>query len=316
MCAVAALAGTPGMLLYTGETWRRLHLDIEFFAVLWVALGIAGGFTAVLPGGFAVLVPALGLVTATGLSGALAASGVGRVRLLVVAAFSVLIFLPLSLVVFGWGGTWLYKDLGGLDFAGAIPFAIGSGAFLTVHALRHKGEKVPVRPLALRGAMLVAAAAVGCAVGMELRVDELTPAITLNMLLTPALAMLSAGAIERVKRGQNTREGLAAGTLAGVAAAMAASAYLETVSAMILGLVAGAVAEAAYRGTSVSWRLATPLLIGGATGMLFLGIFGLGGGFVYSGQPLLLVSQTALVIGALIYSALVSTLLLLVVRRR
>lgn len=164
--------------------------------------------------------------------------------------------------------------------------------------------------------MLVAVAAVACAVGLELRIDELTPAIALHMLMTPAIAILAAAGIERVKRGRNTREGLGAGTLAGTAAALATSAYLETVSALILGLLAGAVAEAAFRGASAAWRLATPLLIGGITGMLFLGIFGLDVGFVYSGQPMLLARQ-ALVVGvSLIYTAIVSLALVVPLRGR
>src|SRR5690606_2889219 len=101
-----------------------------------------------------------------------------------------------------------------------------------------------------------AVAAVGAAVGLELRVDELTPAIALNVLMIPATAMLAAAGIERVQRGRNTREGLAAGIVAGTAAALAACAYLETATALMLGLLVGAVAEVAHRGASAAWRLA------------------------------------------------------------
>ncbi|HMM83334.1 MAG TPA: hypothetical protein PJ998_09165 [Terrimesophilobacter sp.] len=316
-CAVVTLAGVPGMVLYTGGTWSKLTPDVALLSALWLGVGVVSGLTGALPGGFAVLVPVLGLVVGTGVAAALAERMEElRLRATLLAGFSLLIFLPLALVVFGGGGTWLYREVGSLDFAGALPAAIGAGGFLTVVALVSGTSAVGERVLALRGAMLVAVAALACAVGLELRLDELTPAIALHMLMTPAIAILAAAGIERVKRGRNTREGLGAGTLAGTAAALATSAYLETVSALILGLLAGAVAEAAFRGASAAWRLATPLLIGGITGMLFLGIFGLDVGFVYSGQPALLAHQ-ALVVGvSLLFAGIVSLLLVLPLRGR
>lgn len=316
VCATVTLAGVPGMLLYTGGIWSKLWPDVAMLAGLWLVIGVVSETTGVLPGGFAILVPALGMVVGAGVSGALAErTGPLRIRLFLLAGFSLLIFLPLSLVVFGFGGTWLYREVGGLDFAGALPAAVGTGVFLTVVAILGGKTAAGERVLALRGAMLVAVAAIGCALGLELRVDELTPAIALHMVMTPAVAILAAAGIERAKRGRNTREGLAAGTLAGTAAALASSAYLETVSALILGLVVGAVAEAAFRGASAAWRLATPLLIGGVTGMVFLGVFGLDVGIVYSGQPMLLAHQTMVVAIVLSYASLVSAMMVLPFRR-
>lgn len=317
MCAAVTLAGVPGMILYTGATWSKLAPDVAIVFSLWLLLGSISGFTGLLPGGFAILVPALGVVAGTAVSAAMAerVPSLG-IRSVVSIGFALLIFLPLAVLVFGAGGTWLYRDLGGLDFAGALPVSIGAGVFLTIFALTGGMTAALERTYALRGAMLVAVAAVGCAVGLELRVDALTPAIALHMLMTPAVAILAGAGIERVKRGRNTREGLAAGTLAGTAAALATSAYLETVSALILGLVAGAIAEAAFRGVSAAWMLATPLLIGGVTGLLYLGIFGLDVGFVYSGQPNLLIHQMVIVGVSLAYAAIVSAALTVPLWRR
>lgn len=316
LSAVVTLGGVPGMLLYAGGSWRILGSDIALLTALWGVIGVVCGVTGLLPAGFAILVGAMGILMGSAVSAALAESVLGvRMRILMVSAFSLLVFLPLALVVFGGGGTWLYRDIGALDFAGALPIAIGTGVFLTVLAMASSQRTQGNGALALRGAMLVAVASLGCAVGLELRLDELTPGIALNMLMTPAVAILAAAGIERVKRGRNTREGLAAGTLAGVAAAIAACAYLETVSALLLGLVVGAVAEAAFRGASAAWRVATPILIGGVTGLLFLGIFALDVGFVYSGQPILLGRQAIVCVVAIGYSALVSAVMLLPLRR-
>lgn len=316
LSGVVTLAGVPGLLLYTGGRWRAQGVTLAMLALLWVVIGVVSAVTGLFVPGFAILVSATGIVVGAGVSAALAELvDRGGIRMLLVAAFSILIFLPLSVVVFGGGGTWLYLEAGSLDFAGALPIAIGGGTFAMVLALLGGIRQAGDRPLALRGAMLFAAAAVGCAVGFELRVDPLTPAIALNMLMTPAVALLAAAGIERVKRGRNTREGLAAGTLAGTAAGLAACAYLETVSALLLGLVVGAVAEVTFRGVSAAWRLATPLLIGGVTGLLFLGIFALGPGFVYSGQPILLGRQALMCAVVIVYSAVVSAALLLPFRR-
>lgn len=316
VCTVVALGGVPGMLLYTGGRWREQWPEIAVLAGLWVVVGVATVLTGVLLAGFAALVAAAAILFGTGVNAALAEQVADHgVRMLLLLGFSLLVFLPLALVVFGGNGTWLYRDVGALDFAGALPMAIGTGSFTMVLALLWGRRDDAERGLALRGAMLFAVAAVGAAVGFELRVDELTPAIALNMLMVPALAILAAAGIERVKRGRNTREGLAAGTLAGSAAALAACAYLETVTALVLGLVVGAVAELAHRGASAAWRLATPLLIGGVTGLLYLGVFGLGPGFIYSGQPALLGRQALVVAVALVWSWLVSAAVLMPLRR-
>lgn len=316
VCTVITLGGVPGLLLYTGGDWRELWPDVVTLAGVWLVVAVTTALTGAFLPGFAALVAATGVLVGVGVNAALAERVAGRgIRMLLLTGFSLLVFLPLALVVFGGSGTWLYRDVGALDFAGALPIAVGTGSFMMMLALLGGERNDSERALALRGAMLFAAAAVAAAIGFELRVDELTPAITLNMLLVPALAMLAAAGIERVKRGRNTREGLAAGTLAGSAAAFAACAYLETVTALILGLVVGAVAEVAHRGADAAWRLATPFLIGGVTGLLYLGIFGLGPGFIYSGQPALLGQQAFVVAVALAWSWLVSAAMLLPLRR-
>ncbi len=316
VCGFVTLAGVPGFLLYAGGRWRANVSTVVALVLLWAVITTVCVVTEVLIAGFAVLIAACGIVLGTGVAVALSERITPiRLRMALAAGFSVLIFLPLSLIVFGGNGTWLYDVVGALDFGGAIPFTIGGGAFALVLALLSGNRASAERQLALRGAMLLAVAIVGAVVGFELRIDDLTPAIALNAVMTPAVALLAAAGIERVMKGVNTREGLAAGVLAGAAASVAACAYLETVSALLLGLLVGSVAEVAFRGVSAAWRLATPLLIGGMTGLLFLGIFAIGPGFVYSGQPMLFLRQAMVCGVALVYSGAVSVALLLPLRR-
>ena len=311
------LAGVPALLLYTGGRWSLHASTVGALTVLWAAIAAVCVLTGILIIGFAILIAATGIVLGTGLAAALAERlSSTKLRFAFSSGFSVLIFLPLALVVFGGSGTWLYDVVGALDFGGAIPVTIGGGVFALVLALLGGNRQSTEQPLALRGAMLLAVAAVAAVIGFELRIDDLTAAIALNAVMTAAVALLAAGGIERILRGKNTREGLAAGALAGTAASLAACAYLETVSALLLGLLVGAVAEVAFRGVSAAWRLATPLLIGGVTGLLFLGIFALGPGFVYSGQPMLFLRQALVAALALVYSGVVSAALLVPLRQK
>lgn len=313
---VVTLVAVPGMVLYAGGSWRMLARDAVLLAVLWALLAGLCALLGILTAGFAAPVGAMGIAVGSGVAAVLA-ERLGRVvRELVIAAFSLLVFFPLALVVFGGNGTWLYRVPGALDFGGALAVAVGAGTFLAVFAVVERGGHARDAGFSLRGALIVAIAAVGCAVGLELQVDALTPAIALNMLLTPAMAILAAAGIERVKWRRNSREGLAVGTLAGMVAALAACAYIETVPAVILGLLAGSVSVASFRSRSTAWRLATPLLVGGVIGLLSLGLFAEDVGFVYSGQIELLTRQ-ALVVGAsLVFAAVVSTAIVFPVRRR
>lgn len=305
------------MLLYTGGRWRVQATTIALLGSLWTVIAVVTVATQLLMPGFATLIATGGLVSSVGLAAALQERLSGaKLRMTLASGFSILIFLPLSVAVFGGNGIWLYDVVGSLDFGGALALTIGTGTFAMVLAVLGGNRQASSRPLALRGAMILALAALASVVGMELRLDDLTPAIALNAIMTPAVALLAAGGIERIMRGVNTREGLAAGALAGTAASIAACAYLETVSALLLGLLVGSLAEVAFRGVSAAWRLATPLLIGGVTGMLFLGIFALGPGFVYSGQPVLFLNQAVVVAVALVYAGVVAVAMLLPLRRK
>ncbi|WP_193510038.1 ammonium transporter [Cryobacterium sp. BB736] len=317
---VGILIATPGVLLYGGGHWRMLWPAAVTLFALWCLAGIAAALAGWQPFGFAVLVPAGGFVAGMGVAmaacerfGPSAAAGVA-------VAFSVLVFLPLALVVFGGGGMWLYRTAGALDFAGALPVAIGGGVFLLVLAFKDRGAPAVWHPRAVIGVALLWASSIVAGIGFELRVDELTPVIALNSVLTPAASAVAVVVVERLKSARNSGEGFAAGVLAGVAGALGTSAYLEPVSAVILGLVVGTVCGALFKPWPAAAGLGAPLLIGGLWGLLFLGVFALGPGFVYSGQPTQLASQfsvTALAtVFALVLSMLIATVASLLQRGR
>lgn len=100
LSGVVTLAGVPGILLYTGGKWRAQGVTLTMLAVLWVAIGVVSAMTGLFVPGFAVLVSATGIVVGSGISAALA-ERVDRegIRMMLVAAFSILVFLPLSIVV-------------------------------------------------------------------------------------------------------------------------------------------------------------------------------------------------------------------------
>jgi ammonia channel protein AmtB len=305
---VGILIATPGVLLYGGGHWRMLWPAAVTLSALWSLAGVAAVLAGWQPFGFAVLVPAAGFVVGMGVAmaarerfGPWAAAGVA-------SAFSVLVFLPLALVVFGGGGMWLYRTTGALDFAGALPVAVGGGVFLLVLAFKDRGAPAVWHPRAVIGVALLWAASIVAGIGFELRFDELTPVIALNSVLTPAASAVAVVVVERLKSARNSGEGFAAGVLAGVAGALGTSAYLEPVSAAILGVVVGSVCGAFFKPWPAAAGLGAPLMIGGLWGLLFLGVFALGPGFVYSGQPTQLASQAMVVLLATAFALAASIL--------
>src|SRR5690606_33338158 len=145
--------------------WRRLWRELAVLAGLWAVIGVVLALVGVFLPGFAVLVAATGVLLGAGAAAALA-ERVERhgIRMLLLAGFSLLVFLPLAIAVFGGSGTWLYRDLGALDFAGALPIAVGTGSFTMLLALIRDERSDTERILALRGAMLFAVAGLAAAV--------------------------------------------------------------------------------------------------------------------------------------------------------
>lgn len=288
LALVGMLTLIPGAALYTGTPVRSTLVALAVLVPLWAAIGVVGALLGLLAE-FAVLLPAAGVVFGV-LAERMLAERISAPRALVsVAVFSVLVVLPALVMIFGVCAEWAYEHVGALDFAGALAFGVALGVLVLVHRRRGRG-RASARPRALWGALLCWVGATAFTVGVELRVDALTGPISLCMAVIGTSAAVGAVVVEFLRRGRVSAQGCAAGVLAGAFAGLAVSPWVELVPAIIIGVATGVVQGGVFRAGERGWASA-PLLVGGLAGVLSLGLFAIGPGFVYSGQPTQFVAQ-------------------------
>jgi len=235
--------------------------------------------------------------------------GIGGSRATVfVASWAVLVMLPLVVVVF-----MPLPFLGAYDFAGAIPFHLGAGVAAIVVGFRAPRRRetvldaMPV-PRLLGLVFLVWLAWLTWLVLMELDVNQFSSRIALSVAVITAVSVLTALVVERLRSGRLSRGGAIVGLLSGLAASTASCAYLEPIGATVTGVAAGALAMLVFTGrrtrgdTSLATIIAVTNLGGGIVGLVMIGLFDSGRGFLYTGAPTLPVGQLAGVFGALAWS--------------
>jgi len=227
---------------------------------------------------FAVITPAL-------ISGAFAE----RMRFPAFLAFLVLwatfIYDPVAHWVWGVNG-WL-RNLGALDFAGGTVVHIISGVSGLVACIvlgRRKGYgSVPMiphnLPFTVIGAALLWFGWFGFNAGSALGANGLAASAFVVTHLATAAAALSWVITEWIHHGKPTTLGAASGAVAGLVAVTPASGFVEPMSAIIIGLVAGIVCYLAVGVIKAKLRYDDSLDafgvhgIGGTWGALATGLF-------------------------------------------
>lgn len=253
-----------------------------------------------------------------------------------VALWAVLVYFPVVgwVLHLQWGSTglvdggWLVFDLrslvgaGVLDFAGALPIHVAAGAAVLGIAVARRPRAVgeaPARPSGSVPRTIIACAMLwagwfGVTAGAEGAADAFAALATVNVILTPAAALLGWMAVERTRRERPSATGAASGAVAGLVAVTAGGAFLTPLSSLVLGAATGVICAivleylpARLRGAA--GRIVAIHLVGGVFSMLYLGVFATGVGLVYAGNPTQLIAQSIGVAAVLAYSFLVSYLL-------
>ncbi|HEX6278595.1 MAG TPA: ammonium transporter [Pyrinomonadaceae bacterium] len=194
---------------------------------------------------FAIITPAL-------ITGAFAE----RIRFPAKIAFTcfwmLFIYYPLAHMVWGKGG-YLNAALGGvfpaLDFAGGTVVHISSGVSALVCALylgRRVGyENVPTPPhntvLSLIGAALLWFGWFGFNAGSALSANALATNAFVTTHFSAASAMLAWILIDWLKNGKPTAIGAISGAVAGLVGVTPAAGFVTPLSAILIGLVSGAI---------------------------------------------------------------------------
>ncbi len=189
---------------------------------------------------FAVITPAL-------ISGAIAERMKFSSYLLFTLLWTTIVYDPVAHWVWGTGG-WL-KGLGILDFAGGIVVHITSGISALAAALligkrkNYLHEQMPPHnlPMTVLGAGLLWFGWFGFNAGSALSAGGLSVMAFVATHAAAVAATMTWVIIEWIHRGKPTMFGAATGAIAGLATITPASGFVSPVSALLIGLLAGAV---------------------------------------------------------------------------
>lgn len=314
-----------GYSLAFGGTGKYLG-NLDFFGMKDISTHAPNGLALTIPPllfmvfqmTFAVITPAL-------ISGAIA----DRLRFTgwvwFLGLWSVLVYSPVAHWVWAPNG-WLF-ELGALDFAGGTVVHINAGIaalVLTLFLGKRKGwPKSPMPPhnltLTLIGTGILWFGWFGFNAGSSLGVSGplggLASQAFVNTHLAAAAAMLSWLAVEKWKQGHATTLGAASGAVAGLVAITPCAGFVQGMSSIYIGLIAGAACFFAVSlkfkfGFDDSLDVIGVHLVGGLVGALLVGVFAdasvnsAGADGLLSGGGLTLLGKQAIAsAGTLAYSA-------------
>jgi ammonium transporter, Amt family len=223
---------------------------------------------------FAIITPAL-------ITGAFS----NRVRfpayLIFLVAWLCLVYFPFVHMI--WGGGILQK-WGVLDFAGGIPVhnIAGMAALASVLFVgrRRQADSVPHSiPLVALGTGLLWFGWYGFNSGSELKVDSTTALAFLNTDVAASFAAIAWMTVAWILEKKPKFIGLLTGAVAGLATITPAAGYVSTPVAALIGTLAGVICYFAVSlKNRLRWDDALDVWgvhgVGGAIGIMFLGIFG------------------------------------------
>ena len=269
---------------------------------------------------FAVITPAL-------ITGAIADRMKFAAWVVFLGFWSILVYAPVAHWVFSPGG-WLFER-GALDFAGGTVVHINAGiaALALILVLgRRRGwpaEAMPPHslPLTLLGTGILWFGWFGFNAGSALGANGIAGQALLNTHIAAAMGMCSWLVVERLKDGKATTLGGASGAVAGLVAITPCAGFVNTLGALAIGAVAGAVCFLAIQ---LKYRLryddsldvVAVHLVGGIIGSVLLGLLAdssvngaTGDGILLGGNADLLVNQFIAVGATLAFSFIVSLVL-------
>ncbi|HEY7586091.1 MAG TPA: ammonium transporter [Candidatus Deferrimicrobiaceae bacterium] len=302
--------------------------DLSWFALNGVGLAPFKDYAATVPHQafmiyqmmFAVITPAL-------ITGAFAERFKFSTFLAFTLLWALLVYNPVCHWVWGIGG-WI-RNLGALDFAGGTVVHITSGVSALAAALvvgKRKGFGVDNMaphnlPMTVLGAAILWFGWFGFNAGSALAAGDLSTSAFVATHSAAAMATLSWVFAEWIHRGKPTVLGAASGCVAGLVAITPAAGFVQPTAALVIGLLAGAICYGAVMmksklGYDDSLDVVGVHCVGGTLGALATGVFATtavnaagANGLLY-GNPKLLAIQALAVCVALVYSFVVSFILL------
>ena len=238
-----------------------------------------------------------------------------------------LVYNPVAHWVWGVGG-WL-RDLGALDFAGGTVVHINSGIAALAAALvigkrkgyGHESFHPHNLPMTILGAAILWFGWFGFNAGSALAGNGLAVSAFVATHIAAAAATFSWVFTEWMYRGKPTTLGAASGCVAGLVAVTPAAGFVGPVSALLIGLASGVLCYfAIFLKHKLGYDDALDVVgvhgVGGTFGALATGLFAskaineAGNNGLFFGNPALLGTQALAVGVTLIYSFIVTLIIL------
>ena len=241
------------------------------------------------------------------------------------------VYDPICHWVWGYGG-WL-RNMGALDFAGGTVVHVSSGISALVCALflgKRRGygrEPMPPHnlPLVVLGACLLWFGWFGFNAGSALAANELAVSAFIATNTAAATAALTWMLIEWKAIGKPTLLGGATGAVAGLVAITPASGFVSPISSIFIGIIVGIVCYTAVAVIKLKLSYDDSLDafgvhgVGGTVGALATGLFAqkiinsAGNNGLLFGNSAQFVTQTIGVLATIIYSVVVTFILLKII---
>jgi Amt family ammonium transporter len=268
------------------------------------------------------------IITAALISGAIVERMRFSAYVIFISLWSIVVYAPIAHWV--WGGGWLAK-MGALDFAGGTVVHVNAGVAALVAAIvvgrrrdfKSSGLMPHNVPFVLLGAGLLWFGWFGFNAGSALAAGNSAALAFTTTFLAPMGTLVVWTLLDYVRQGKPTAVGAATGIVVGLVAITPAAGFIGPMSAIALGAIA---ALPSYFG--LVWRAKTNLDdsldvvaahgLGGTVGALLTGVFaqkalnGQTDGLLF-GNPAQLGIQATAVAAAIVYSGVVSFVLLKIV---
>mgnify|MGYP000867188530 FL=1 len=270
---------------------------------------------------FAIITPAL-------ISGSIAERMKFIPWVVFVLLWTTLVYDPIAHWVWGTGG-WL-KNLGALDFAGGNVVHISSGVSGLVAALmlgRRKNVGKPSNlPMTCLGAAILWFGWYGFNAGSALAINDVAVNAFITTNTSAASAAISWSICELLYRKKVTSLGVASGIVAGLVAITPAAGFVSPLASILIGLVGGAICYTSVTFVKAKFGYDDALDafgchgIGGIWGGIATGIFAwkainsAGASGLIHGNPKLVLIQLIAVLSSVVYSAVVTFIIIKVIK--
>jgi Amt family ammonium transporter len=265
------------------------------------------------------------IITAALISGAIVERMRFSAYLVFISLWALFVYSPIAHWV--WGGGWL-ADMGALDFAGGTVVHVNAAVAALVAAIVvGKRSDYPSTallphnvPFTLLGAGLLWFGWFGFNAGSALSANAIAGLAFVTTMLAPAATLVVWTFLDILRNGKPTAVGAATAIVVGLVAVTPAAGFIGPMSAIALG---GIAAIPSY--LALQWRAKSSLDdsldvvaahgVGGTVGALLTGVFaqkalnGLADGALFGNPGQLMVQGTA-VLAAIVYSGVVSFILL------